>query len=158
MPDARFLLAHPAHFIALGFGTGLSPRAPGTVGTLLAFPLYLALTKVLSPFGVLILCAALFALGVWAGARTARDMGVHDHGSINWDEIVAFLIVLSLTPPDWLWWAGAFAAFRFFDIVKPPPIRHFDTHVKGGLGVMLDDLLAAGYTVLLLAAAKSILS
>lgn len=157
MTRARFLLSHPAHFIALGFGTGLSPKAPGTVGTLLALPLYLALSRVLGPFSILILCAALFAVGVWACGRTARDLGVHDHGSITWDEIVAFLMVLSFTPATWFWWTGAFVAFRFFDIVKPPPIRRADARVKGGFGVMLDDLLAAGYSLLLLAVVKSIL-
>ena len=151
------MLSHPAHFIALGFGTGLSPVAPGTIGTLLAFPLYIVLAGWLSPLGILLVCAFLYAVGVWACGRTAHALGVHDHGGINWDEIVAFLFVLCFTPAGWLWQVGAFAAFRFFDIVKPPPIRQVDRRVKGGFGVMLDDLLAAGYSLLVIALAKSVL-
>lgn len=152
------MLSHPAHIIALGFGTGLSPKAPGTIGTLLAFPLYIVLLRWLNPLGVLLLCVVLFLIGIWASERTTRAMGVQDPGSITWDEIVAFLIVLVFTPAGWLWQLLAFGLFRFFDIVKPPPIRYVERRVKGGLGVMLDDLLAAGYTLLLLAAIRSILS
>jgi phosphatidylglycerophosphatase A len=152
------MLSHPAHIIALGFGTGLSPKAPGTLGTLLALPIYFLVSLWLDPIGVLILAFVFFLLGIWACERTAKDLGIQDPGSITWDEIVAFLIVLSLTPAGWLWYLGAFAAFRFFDIVKPPPIRQADRRVKGGFGVMFDDLLAAGYTLLLLAAIRSILS
>ena len=155
--SALFLLTHPAHFIALGFGTGLSPAAPGTIGTLLAFPLYAVLGRWLSPAGVLALLPALFALGVWACGRTGRALGAEDHSSMNWDEIVAFLLVLVFTPPGLAWQAAAFGAFRLFDIVKPAPIRYLDRTVKGGFGVMLDDLLAAFYTLLLLAAARMVL-
>ncbi|MCX7894159.1 MAG: phosphatidylglycerophosphatase A, partial [Burkholderiales bacterium] len=97
-PTLRFMLSHPAHLVALGFGAGLSPAAPGTVGTLAAFPLYWALTQRLAPLGVLALVPLLFALGVWAAGRTGRDLGAADHGGIVWDEIVAFLAVLALTP------------------------------------------------------------
>ena len=152
------MLSHPAHIIALGFGTGLSPIAPGTIGTLLAFPLYAVLLRWLSPLGVLVLCVVLFLIGIWATERTGRAMGQQDPGCFTFDEIVAFLIVLVFTPAGWLWQLGAFAAFRFFDIVKPVPIRFVERQVKGGLGAMLDDLLAAGYTLLLLAAIRSILS
>jgi phosphatidylglycerophosphatase A len=153
-PTAGFMLAHPAHFIALGLGTGLSPIAPGTVGTLLAIPLYAALARWLAPPGLALAIAALFVLGIWACGRTGRALGVADHGGMNWDEIVAFLAVLLLTPAGWWWQVFAFAAFRFFDIAKPPPIRHLDRTVKGGLGVMLDDAVAAFYTLLVLAAVK----
>jgi len=155
-PTLRFMLSHPAHMLSLGFGAGLSPAAPGTVGTLLAFPLYWALTQRLSPVGVLALIPILFVLGVWAAARTGRDLGVLDHGGIVWDEIVAFLLVLVFTPEGWEWGVTAFVVFRFFDIVKPPPIRHFDRTVKGGFGVMLDDLLAALYTLMVLALASRV--
>ncbi len=156
-PSAAFLLSHPAHFIALGFGTGLSPAAPGTIGTLLAFPVYVVLERWLDPAGILALLPALFALGVWACGRTGRALGAADHSGMNWDEIVAFLLVLVFTPPGPAWQAAAFFAFRLFDIAKPPPIRYVDRTVKGGFGVMLDDLLAALYTLILLAVAKLVL-
>lgn len=162
-PDARFVVAHPAHFVALGFGTGLAPIAPGTVGTLLAFPIFFGLEAALAPLGgwparlvFLALLAAFFAIGVWACGRTGRDLGVADHGCMNWDEVVAFLLVLMLTPEGVAWQAVAFFLFRFFDVVKPPPIRHFDRTLKGGFGVMFDDVLAAFYALLVLAAARQL--
>jgi phosphatidylglycerophosphatase A len=153
-PTVALLLAHPAHFIALGFGTGLAPVGPGTVGTLLAIPLYSVLARWLGPIGVLGLVPALFALGAWACGRTGRALGAADHPGMNWDEIVAFLLVLVFVPPGLAWQAAAFFAFRLFDIAKPPPIRYFDRTLKGGFGVMFDDLLAAFYTLLALAVAK----
>ena len=156
-PTPGFLVRHPAHFIALGFGTGLSPIVPGTFGTLLAFPLYAMLAQALTPLGVALTIAGLFGVGVWACGRTGRDLGVPDHGAMNWDEVVAFLAVLVFTP-EWLWWqVGAFVAFRFFDMTKPPPIRHLERTVKGGLGVMLDDVAAGFYTLLVLAVAKRLI-
>ena len=159
-PTAGFMLAHPARIIALGFGTGLSPFAPGTVGTLLGFPVYWLASAQLAPYGptgMLAFIALSFALGIWACARTGRDLGLADHGGMNWDEIVAFQLVLMLTPEAWQWQAFAFFAFRFFDVVKPPPIRQVDARVKGGLGVMLDDILAAFYTLLAMAVCKALL-
>ena len=156
-PTFRFMVSHPAHMLSLGFGAGLAPAAPGTFGTLVAFPLYWSLSQRLSPLGVLALLPVLFAIGVWAAGRTGRDLGVLDHGGIVWDEIVAFLLVLVFTPEGWEWGVAAFLVFRFFDIVKPPPIRHFDRTVKGGFGVMLDDLLAAFYTLVVLALARAVL-
>jgi len=156
-PTPGFLVRHPAHFIALGFGTGLSPIVPGTFGTLLAFPLYAMLAQALTPLGVALTIAGLFGVGVWACGRTGRDLGVPDHGAMNWDEVVAFLAVLVFTP-EWLWWqVGAFVAFRFFDMTKPPPIRHLERTFKGGLGVMLDDVAAGFYTLLVLAVAKRLI-
>jgi phosphatidylglycerophosphatase A len=156
-PGVGFLLSHPAHFVALGFGTGLSRVAPGTLGTLLAFPLYAVLAYWLALEWVAAAIAAFFVLGVWACGRTARDLGVADHGGMNWDEIVAFLAVLVLTPPALAWQVAAFGLFRFFDVAKPPPIRRVERTVKGGLGVMLDDAIAAFYALLVLAAAKRLL-
>src|SRR5262245_28168394 len=156
-PTRAFLLSHPAHFIALGFGTGLSPLAPGTVGTLLAFPLYALLDKWLTPLSVAIAIAIGFGVGIWACERTGRDLGIADHSGMNWDEIVAFLGVLMLTRPGLAWQVFAFFAFRFFDVVKPPPIRHLDRTIKGGFGVMVDDVVAAFYTLLALAIAKRLL-
>ena len=153
----RFVFAHPAHCIALGFGAGVLPAA-GTFGTLLGFPLYWLLAMQLSPLWVFGSIVALFALGVWACEITGRNLGVPDHNGMCWDEVVAFLLVLMFTPEGWGWQAFAFFAFRFFDVVKPPPIRHFDCNMKGGLGVMFDDILAAGYTLLLMAVVKQVIS
>jgi phosphatidylglycerophosphatase A len=154
-PTASFTFGHPAHFVALGFGAGLSPWAPGTAGTLLAIPLWWLLTgSGLQPLPLLGLLALLFALGVWACGVTGRDLGVADHGAMCWDEIVAFLLVLALIPADPWWQGAAFFLFRAFDVVKPPPIRQLEMRFKGGFGVMFDDILAAGYTLLVLALAK----
>lgn len=155
-PTAAFMLGHPARFIALGFGTGLAPAAPGTVGTLLAFPLYWLLAQWL-PEPLLLGAIALgFLLGIWACGRTGRDLGIADHSAMVWDEVVAFLLVLLLTPGGIFWQAFAFLAFRAFDVVKPPPIRHVDRSIKGGFGVMFDDIIAAFYTLLLMAVVKQL--
>jgi phosphatidylglycerophosphatase A len=146
---------HPAHIIAFAGGAGLAPVAPGTVGTLLAFPLYYALARYCTGEVILLILAGAFALGVWACAATGRALGVADHGAMVWDEVVAFALVLVFTPAGWLWQAGAFVLFRLFDITKPPPIRHFDRTLKNGFGVMFDDLLAAFYTLLVLALIKT---
>jgi phosphatidylglycerophosphatase A len=156
-PTPGFLVGHPAHFIALGFGTGLSPIVPGAFGTLLAFPLYAMLAQTFTPLGVALAIVGLFGVGVWACSRTGRDLGVPDHGAMTWDEVVAFLAVLVLTPEGLWWQVGAFVAFRFFDMTKPPPIRQLERTVKGGLGVMLDDVVAAFFTLLVLAIAKRLI-
>lgn len=153
-PDLKFLFAHPAHFIALGFGSGLSPVAPGTAGTLAAWLLFPFVRPHFSDLGFFVFLVAAFAVGVLACARSGRDLGVVDHGSIVWDEIVPFWLVLLMTPEGWLWQLAAFIWFRFFDIVKPQPARWIDGHMKHGFGVMLDDLVAAGYTLLVLALFK----
>mgnify|MGYP003411343706 CR=1 FL=1 len=157
-PDLKFLLAHPAHFIALGFGSGLSPVAPGTAGTLAAWLLFPLIKPYFSDAGFLAFLVAAFAVGVFAANRSGRDLGVADHGSIVWDEIVPFWLILLLTPDTFLWQATAFAIFRLFDITKPQPARYFDQHVKNGFGVMADDLVAAGYTLLCLALLKFTIS
>lgn len=151
-PPFSFLWRHPAHLIACGFGSGLAPFAAGTFGTLFAWLTYPWLRGLLSDdlaFAVFLLLA--FALGVTACHITGRNLGIVDHGSIVWDEIVPFWAVLLLTPEGLVWQTAAFLWFRFYDIVKPPPARWFDTQVKNGLGVMMDDVIAAGYTVLTLA-------
>jgi phosphatidylglycerophosphatase A len=155
-PTPRFTFAHPAHFIALGFGTGLAPLGPGTAGALLAFPVYMLLEQLLEPLELFLVIAALFALGVWACGRTGRDLGVADHRAMNWDEVVAMMLILLVVPDALEWWVAAFAAFRFFDVAKPPPIRHIDQTMKGGLGVMFDDIVAAFYTLLLIALVKRV--
>ena len=148
--DARFLTQHPAHFFALGFGAGLVPVAPGTAGTLVAYPIFFLLFGALGLWALLAVVATLFALGVWACAVTGRHLGVVDHGAIVWDEVVAMLLVLVFTPFGWAWYGIAFALFRVMDIWKPFPIRLADRKIKNGFGVMFDDLLAAIYSIAIL--------
>ena len=156
-PDARFVYAHPAHWVAFAGGIGLAPFAPGTFGTLLAFALFPVLAAYTDILTQLLVFIVFFGIGVWACHTTGRALGVADHGGMVWDETVAFLLVLMFTPAGWAWQIAAFALFRFFDIVKPQPIRHFDRTLKNGFGVMFDDLLAAGYTLLVLALVKTVL-
>jgi phosphatidylglycerophosphatase A len=155
-PDARLLFSHPAHFISLGGGSGLAPVAPGTAGTLVAFPLFIGLSKWLSPVELFALTLVFFAIGVWACARTGAALGIPDHSSMVWDEIVAFMLILLFTPPGYGWQALAFFAFRAFDVLKPPPIRHVDRRWKSGFGVMFDDVIAAFYTLLVIAIVKRV--
>ena len=150
-PTAQFAFSHPAHFIALGFGAGLSPFAPGTFGTLVAIPIALALRAYTGDTGYLIAVAAVFAIGAWASHVTGRALGAPDHGSIVIDEVAAFMLVLFFTGVTPLRIAIAFVLFRFFDIVKPPPVRQVDAAFKNGVGVMLDDAVAAGYALLVFA-------
>ena len=156
-PDWRFLFSHPAHLLAFGFGSGLARKAPGTFGTLAAFPLYWLLAPLLTDELFILMLILAFALGVWICGITGKALGVADYGGIVWDEIVSFMLVLFFTPPGWYWSLLSFVLFRFFDILKPPPIRYFDSNWHGGLGVMFDDLLAAGYALLCLALVKSVL-
>ena len=144
-----FLLRHPAHFIALGFGSGLSTFASGTVGTLVAYPIFL-LFPLLDVWTQFVVVAVLFVIGVWACAVTGRALGVVDHGAIVWDEVVAMLLVLMYTPVAWVWYVIAFFVFRAMDIWKPFPIRHADRKIKNGFGVMFDDLLAAIYSIVII--------
>jgi phosphatidylglycerophosphatase A len=144
-PDARFLLSHPAHFIALGFGSGLAPVAPGTFGTLASLALYHALALLLPPLAIAFLAIPLFFVGVWACGVTGRDLGVADHGAMVWDEVVAFLPLAAIASAAWWLQLVAFALFRLFDIWKPYPIRLVERNVKGGMGVMVDDVIAGAY-------------
>ena len=153
-PGFRFVFSHPAHFVAFGFGAGLSPFAPGTAGTLVGFPLFWLVGPRYSPWEMLVLVAVLFAIGVWACGVTGRNLGISDHGGMCWDEIVAFLLILEIAPDGLYWQIAAFFLFRIFDVVKPSPIRELEKRMKGGFGVMFDDILAAGYTLLALAIAK----
>jgi phosphatidylglycerophosphatase A len=156
-PTFGFLWQRPAHLIALGFGSGLAPIAPGTFGTLLAFPFDAGLRAYAGDAAHIAAIALLFALGAWAAQVTGRDLGVADHGGIVIDEIVAFLLVLYFVGADPLRQAIAFLLFRVFDIVKPPPIRQVDQALKNGIGVMLDDLLAAAYTLVVFALGARVL-
>ncbi|HLP97740.1 MAG TPA: phosphatidylglycerophosphatase A [Sideroxyarcus sp.] len=156
-PGWNFLFSHPAHFLSFGFGAGLLPKGPGTAGTLVAFPMYWFLAPRLTDAMFIFVLIWAFAFGVWVCDITGKALGQDDYSGIVWDEIVAFLLVLFFTPEGLVWQILAFSLFRFFDILKPEPIRHFDNTWHGGLGVMFDDILAAGYTLLCLAVIKSVL-
>ncbi len=132
------------HILALGLGAGASPYAPGTVGTLVALPIYYFLMQ-LPVLVYLLICIILFVAGIFICDKTANDMGVHDHPAIVFDEVVGMLFVLALVPAGWSWLALGFVYFRLFDIWKPWPIRTLDKKVPGGFGIMVDDLLAAIY-------------
>ena len=146
-PDLRFLVTHPAHLLALGFGSGLAPSAPGTFGTLFGWGTFLIIAPRLPQWAWAPFLVACFAVGCWACLRTGRDLGAADHGAMVWDEIVAIWFVLLFVPWSLAWHAVAFVVFRFFDIEKPPPIRYFERRFKqgawAGFGVMGDDLVAA---------------
>jgi phosphatidylglycerophosphatase A len=146
-PDIKFLLSHPAHFFALGFGSGLAPKAPGTFGTLIGFPLFWLISSYTFNTQLLVILA-LFVIGIYVCDKTGKDLGVVDHGAIVWDEIVAMMLVLTVAHLHWFTCLLAFLLFRLFDIWKPFPIRQFDAKLKNGFGVMFDDLLAAVYAML----------
>jgi phosphatidylglycerophosphatase A len=151
------MLAHPAHLIALGFGSGLSRIAPGTVGTLWGWLAFLLMHQVLSDLGLAWVIAVSALVGWWACAVTSADLGVADSGHIVWDEIVAFWLVLWLVlPAGFAMQLAAFALFRFFDAAKPGPVAWADRHFKGfgargSFGILFDDLVAAFCTLLVLA-------
>jgi phosphatidylglycerophosphatase A len=138
------------HVLAFGFGTGLAPYAPGTVGSLLGVALAW-ITHDMGLIAQIAMAAGLFLAGIPICGESAKRLGIHDHGGIVWDEIVGMYLVLIFTPSGLYWWIAAFGLFRAFDIVKPWPIRDLDHRLKGGLGIMLDDLVAALYAALLLA-------
>lgn len=160
-PPARILerrqLRDPVHLFALGFGTGLSPRAPGTFGTLVALPAAWLMLE--WPLGSRIaVVAALFAVGIWICGESARRLQTHDHPGIVFDEIVGLLATALVLPGDPWWLLAAFVLFRLFDIVKPWPIRDLDHRLTGGFGIMLDDLMAAVYAAAGLAGLRYLLS
>jgi phosphatidylglycerophosphatase A len=157
-PTFSFLWSHPAHFIALGFGAGLAPVVPGTFGTLLALPIAWALHAVGNDLLFVGVIVALLIVGVWASQVTGRHLGAADHGAIVIDEVAAFLLVLFFVDEKPLWQIYAFLLFRVFDIVKPPPAGYVDRAIKNGVGVMLDDLLAAAYTLLVLVVTRRLLA
>lgn len=138
---ARLSLSNPIHFLALGFGSGLAPKAPGTFGTLAALPLYYLMMD-LSLVSYILITLLVTIGGFWLCDRTAKDMAVHDHGAIVWDEVAGMLITMIAAPVSWLAIVVGFLLFRMFDIFKPWPIKLLDRHVKGGFGIMIDDVLA----------------
>ncbi|MDH5423915.1 MAG: phosphatidylglycerophosphatase A [Gammaproteobacteria bacterium] len=135
------LLKHPIHFLALGFGSGLAAKAPGTFGTLMAIPLYL-LIQPLSVINYFIVVLIISLAGIYICDRSAAMMGEHDHPGIVWDEFAGYFITMLAVPFEWFWVLLGFALFRLFDILKPQPIGWLDQHVKGGFGIMLDDVVA----------------
>ncbi len=148
-PSIRTVLTNPIHFVAFGFGSGLTPFAPGTAGTIAAIPLYLLLEQLSLPFYLVVVVLA-FLFGIWVCGRAGDDLGVHDHGGIVWDEFVGFWVTMVAAPAGWQWVAAGFLLFRLFDIWKPWPISWADQKVSGGFGVMLDDLIAGGYALAVL--------
>lgn len=162
--DFAFMRSHPARWIALGFGSGLARRAPGTVGTLWAWAAFLVFDRWLGALGWAVVIGAALPIGVWACARTAQDLALVDPGVIVWDEVIAFWIVLwLLMPASLLAQAAAFVLFRYFDIAKPGPVGWCDRRFKGargwmqGVGIIADDLVAALCTLLVISVTHFIL-
>ena len=141
------------HFLAFGLGSGLARFAPGTFGTLVAVPLYLLLSQ-LSPWLYVGAVLVSFFFGIWLCNTVSQDLGVHDHGGIVWDEFVGYWITMLFVPAGWVWVLAGFALFRLFDIWKPWPIRWVDREVDGGLGIMLDDVVAGVVCCLILHAVR----
>ena len=143
------ILKDPVHLLAFGFGSGLSPVAPGTAGTLVAVPLVYGVMQ----FGLIVhsvfACLAILA-GLYICGESARRLQAHDHGGIVWDEICGYTVTMLAAPPRWYWLLGGFVLFRFFDIVKPSPIREADHSLSGGLGIMLDDVIAGLFAAAIL--------
>ncbi len=157
-PSWRLMMSHPAHQLSFGFGSGLLRPAPGTWGTLFAWLVFVVLDPWLGDVAWAVVIVATFVLGSVAADRTGKALGRPDHGAIVIDEIVAFWLVLWLLPSGLFTQAVAFVGFRLFDILKPPPIGALDRRFKNGVGVMLDDLLAAFYTLLVAAALMRVLA
>jgi len=143
------LLLNPVHFLSLGFGTGLVPVAPGTAGTLAGTGLYMLLAWMPLP-SYLLLVGFLYLAGIALCAYTARTLETRDHPAIVWDEVVGFLVTMSFAPEGWQWILAGFLLFRVFDIWKPWPIRRLERQLKGGHGIMADDLLAAVFALTIL--------
>ena len=157
MRPAGISLANPAHLLALGFGSGLAPRAPGTWGTVAAIPIFLLFDQLPSSAYLVVVVVA-FAVGVWVCDLTSRAMGVRDHPAIVWDEVVGFLVTMAAAPPGPLWILLGFLLFRGFDIWKPWPISLLDQTVHGGLGIMLDDVLAGVFAFAIIGALSAVLA
>ncbi|HEY5807338.1 MAG TPA: phosphatidylglycerophosphatase A [Povalibacter sp.] len=149
------LLRQPVHLLAFGFGAGLMPRAPGTFGTLIAVPIVVLVMQFGWQAHVAFTVAAAVA-GVWICGESAKRLGVHDHPGIVWDEIVGFAVTMLAAPAKWYWLLAGFLLFRFFDILKPWPIREADHRLHGGLGIMLDDVIAGLFACAILLALTTV--
>ncbi|OPX54504.1 phosphatidylglycerophosphatase A [Oceanospirillum multiglobuliferum] len=141
---------NPVHFLAFGLGSGAAPWAPGTVGTALAVVPYLLWLQQLPILTFSLIIAISFVVGVWLCEKTSQDLGVHDHSGIVWDEFVGYWLTMLMAPPGWQWALVGFILFRFFDVLKPWPVKWADRRVAGGFGIMFDDLLAGIYAWLVL--------
>lgn len=147
---SRVSLLNPVHFLALGFGSGLAPKMPGTFGTVAALPLVVLLSHYASFSVYLFVTLLVSILGIWICGKAADDMGVHDDSSIVWDEVAGMLITMLAVPLNWQTLLVGFVLFRFFDILKPWPISYLDKHVDGGFGIMIDDVLAGVFAMCVL--------
>lgn len=148
-PPARTVFTDPVHFLAFGFGAGLSPLAPGTAGTVVAVPVFLLLQP-LPLWGYLIATLLVIVAGFALCGESARRLGVHDHPGIVWDEIAGFLVTMIAAPGGWAWLLAGFALFRLFDIAKPWPARWFDRQIHSGAGIVMDDVVAGAYAFMVL--------
>ncbi|MFP6805984.1 MAG: phosphatidylglycerophosphatase A [Pseudomonadales bacterium] len=147
--EVKRVFTHPLYFLALGFGSGLSKKAPGTMGTLVAVPLYLLIANLGPVLYSLVVLLALIA-GIFICDWVARDMAVKDPGAIVWDEFVGLWIALFMLPEGWYWLLVGFLLFRFFDILKPWPVSYLDRELAGGMGIMMDDVAAGIYSLIIL--------
>ncbi|MDP0589226.1 MAG: phosphatidylglycerophosphatase A [Candidatus Endonucleobacter bathymodioli] len=138
--------SNPIHFLAFGLGSGLSAKAPGTMGTIAAVPFYL-LMQSLSPWKYFLLLVIAIVIGIWLCDRASKDLGVHDHQGIVWDEFCGYWFTMLLAPAGWGWVLYGFILFRVFDIWKPWPINWLDAHVGGGVGIMIDDIVAGFFAL-----------
>ncbi|MDD7804101.1 MAG: phosphatidylglycerophosphatase A [Endozoicomonas sp. (ex Botrylloides leachii)] len=151
MTSKPTLWKNPIHLLAFGFGSGLSPKAPGTMGTVAAIPFYLLMQPLgIWQYSLILLITS--TVGVWLCDKTSKDLGIHDHPGIVWDEFCGYWLTMLAAPTGWLWVLYGFILFRLFDIWKPWPISWLDTNISGGLGIMLDDIVAGCLALLVLQA------
>jgi len=155
-PSARTVFTDPVHFLAFGFGSGLSPAAPGTAGTAVAVVLELLMRPLDLPLRIAIV-VVVCVVGVWICGESARRLDTHDHPGIVWDEFAGYFLTMLFVPAGWPWVVAGFVLFRLFDIIKPWPIRELDHGIGGGLGIMLDDLVAGVFAGLILLASRGFL-
>lgn len=148
-PPARVIFTNPVHFLAFGLGSGLSPVAPGTTGTLAAIPFAWLMAQLSLPWYLWITLLTL-VLGFWICGRSSQMLGVHDHRGIVWDEFVGYFITMIAVPTTWYWYLWGFLLFRLFDVVKPWPAHYFDNRVHNGVGIVMDDVVAGLYALAVL--------
>lgn len=146
-PPAKVVLTNPVHFLAFGLGSGLSPMAPGTTGTMAAIPLAWLMAEYLTLPLYLAVTLVAMVLGFWICGRSSEMLGVHDHRGIVWDEFVGYFITMIAVPQTWYWILLGFLLFRFFDIFKPWPAKQFDASLHNGVGIMIDDVIAGLYAL-----------
>jgi len=149
-PPARVIFTNPVHFLAFGMGSGLSPVAPGTTGTLAAIPFTWLMAHYLSLPGYLAITLFALVIGFWICGRSSEMLGVHDHRGIVWDEFVGYFITMIAVPTEWYWYLLGFFLFRFFDVIKPWPAHYFDNRIHNGIGIVMDDVVAGLYALAVL--------